>query len=41
MMVYARVMELLHEGVTLVSEAEKSFGTWIAVCDTAGPPKSE
>jgi hypothetical protein len=37
--VYARVMDLLHEGATLVSAAEESFGGWIAVCDTATSSK--
>jgi hypothetical protein len=36
--VYARLQELLEDGATLVSDAEESAGTWIAVCDTAGPP---
>jgi len=37
--VYARVQELLHEGATLVSDAEESGGTWIAVFDIAGRQK--
>jgi hypothetical protein len=38
--VYARVQELLEEGATLVTDAEESGGTWIAVFDTAGAAKS-
>ena len=37
--VYARVMELIRDGAMLVTDAEESFGTWVAVCDTAASPK--
>ena len=33
--VEARVDELLAEGAQLVSAAEESYGSWVAVCDTA------
>ena len=39
--VYARVQELLEDGATLVSDAEEIAGPWVAVCDTAGPARSE
>jgi len=40
--VYACAQDLLEQGATMVSDAEESFGSWIAVFDTAGPqPKNE
>ena len=32
--VYARLMELLEDGATIVTNPEETFGGWIAVCDT-------
>ena len=35
--VYARLMELLEAGATVVTDPEEGFGGWIAVCDTGSP----
>src|ERR1700682_2289492 len=36
--VHARLLELLGDGATLVSDAEESAGTWFAVCYTPARP---